>query len=235
MDAVLRAEPKLRPCAVQCCHCEIHFLTHPRNSGRQNLRCPFGCQEHHRRQRSNERSREHYKNPSAKKKKKLLNGKRSRSGSATPVAELPVPPSLAEQGVAEVLAPGESSVDATASIRVVNIDVVNIDVVNIDAPARVACPSPREGRTTEGTGGTLPEKPVAIVLELPLEGFVLNEQALRNSSVLGYAAMVASLILERTISREALLARLLRRMRQHSIGRLSRREYVLQFLNQHPP
>jgi hypothetical protein len=24
-------------------------------------------------------------------------------------------------------------------------------------------------------------------------------------------------------------------MRQHSIGRLSRREYVLHFLNQHPP
>ena len=48
-------------------------------------------------------------------------------------------------------------------------------------------------------------------------------------------AMVASLILGRTISREELLARLLRRMRQHSIGRLSRREYVLHFLNQHPP
>jgi hypothetical protein len=78
-------------------------------------------------------------------------------------------------------------------------------------------------------------KPTTLVLELPLEGLVLDESALRNSAVLPYARMVAILILQQTISREELLARLRRRMRQHSIGRLSRREYVLHFLNQHPP
>jgi hypothetical protein len=47
--------------------------------------------------------------------------------------------------------------------------------------------------------------------------------------------MVASLIERRTIRREELLAALRKRMRQHSIGRRPRREYVLQYLNQHPP
>ncbi len=64
---------------------------------------------------------------------------------------------------------------------------------------------------------------------------MLKEGALLNSGVLSYARMLASLILGRAISREELLARLLRRMRQHSMGRLSRREYVLHYLNQHPP
>lgn len=84
-------------------------------------------------------------------------------------------------------------------------------------------------------GETLTGKWTTVVIELPLEGFVLTEATLLGSSVLPYARMVTSLILRQTISREELLARLRRRMRQHSIGRLSRREYVLHFLNQHPP
>jgi hypothetical protein len=72
-------------------------------------------------------------------------------------------------------------------------------------------------------------------ITLPLEGFVLDEPTLVNSHILPYALMVASLIERRTIRREELLAALRKRMRQHSIGRRPRREYVLQYLNQHPP
>ena len=69
---------ELRDCAVHCIHCGIRFLTHPRNAGRINLRCPFGCREHHRRERANQRSVDHYRKATAKKKKKLLNARRSR-------------------------------------------------------------------------------------------------------------------------------------------------------------
>ena len=41
--------------------------------------------------------------------------------------------------------------------------------------------------------------------------------------------------LGRPLSREALLAALRRRMRTRSIARAPRREYVLRYLNQHPP
>jgi hypothetical protein len=70
---------------------------------------------------------------------------------------------------------------------------------------------------------------------LPLEGFVLDEPTLVNSRILPYVLMVASLIERRTIHRDELLAALRKRMRQHSIGRRPRREYVLCYLNQHPP
>ncbi len=72
-------------------------------------------------------------------------------------------------------------------------------------------------------------------LTLALEGFVLDERALVNSRILPYVQMVASVIEGRTISREELIAALLKRMRQRSIGRLPHREYILRYLNQHPP
>ena len=67
------------------------------------------------------------------------------------------------------------------------------------------------------------------------EGLLLDEPTLRNSHVLPYVLMVASVLEGRTIHRAELLAALRKRMRQRSIGRLSHREYVLRFLHQHPP
>lgn len=72
-------------------------------------------------------------------------------------------------------------------------------------------------------------------LALPLEGLLLDEVTLANSPVLPYVQMVASVIEGRTISRDELVAALRKRMRQRSIDRLPRREYVLGYLNQHPP
>lgn len=59
--------------------CGIRFLTHPRNAGRRNLRCPFGCREHHRRQQSCRRSIAYYRTAAGKAKKKRLNGRRQSS------------------------------------------------------------------------------------------------------------------------------------------------------------
>jgi hypothetical protein len=72
-------------------------------------------------------------------------------------------------------------------------------------------------------------------LTLDLDGFVLEESTLVNSRVLPYVRMVVSVLEGRRISRKQLMLTLRTRIRQRSIGRLSRREYVVRFLNQHPP
>lgn len=72
-------------------------------------------------------------------------------------------------------------------------------------------------------------------LTLPLDGFVLDEPTLVNSRILPYVRMVASVLEGRTISRAQLIAALRKSMRQRSIARAPRREYVLRYLNQHPP
>lgn len=89
LDAILSIHPRLRRCVVSCRHCEIRFLTHPRNAGRQNLRCLFGCRQHHRRQCANRRSVAYYQRANGRKAKKRRNAKRSHSSSATADAQPP--------------------------------------------------------------------------------------------------------------------------------------------------
>ena len=57
----------------------IFFLTHPRNAGRSDLGCPFGCKKVHRKRRSAQRSVEYYGTEEGKIKKKMQNGKRRKS------------------------------------------------------------------------------------------------------------------------------------------------------------
>jgi hypothetical protein len=85
--------------------------------------------------------------------------------------------------------------------------------------------------------------PAAIVVEetpredvqVVLDGFTLNEVTLVNSPVLPYLALIATVLEGRTIGITELLQVLRRSMRQRIFDRLPRREYVLRFLNQHPP
>ena len=77
LRSVLRTRTELRRCVTRCRHCRIFFLTHPRNAGRRDLGCPFGCKQAHRKRRSSERSVEYYGTEQGKAKKKIQNGKRS--------------------------------------------------------------------------------------------------------------------------------------------------------------
>ena len=72
----MQSHPELRRCGAYCRACGIRFLTHPRNAGRLNLRCPFGCRQHHRRQRCCQRSTGYYQTVAGKRKKKRLNARR---------------------------------------------------------------------------------------------------------------------------------------------------------------
>lgn len=151
LRSVLRSQSHLRRCLSRCQHCRIFFLTHPRNAGRRDLRCPFGCREAHRKQRSTERSVAYYTTAEGKTKKKIQNGKRAQSG---------------------VRADGNPSV----------------------------------------TGA----------LEFP-------------AGMVGYVAMVASLIEGREVSEAEILQRLVRAMRQHSMARRRRMDYVVAQLQKRGP
>ena len=73
------------------------------------------------------------------------------------------------------------------------------------------------------------------VFALELDGLVVDKACVVKSRLLPYLCMVASVIERRPIGREELVAALQKSMRQHSIGRRSRLEYVLWYLNEHPP
>jgi hypothetical protein len=75
---VLECHPELQGCVVGCVACGLRFLTDPRNAGRGDLRCPFGCRAQHRRECSKQRSVAYYRTAAGKRKKKQLNAHRAR-------------------------------------------------------------------------------------------------------------------------------------------------------------
>lgn len=76
--SILRSKPQLRRRLCRCRHCRIFFFTHARNAGRQDLRCPFGCREAHRKAQSTKRSVAYYQGEYGRIKKRIQNQKRGR-------------------------------------------------------------------------------------------------------------------------------------------------------------
>ena len=101
----LRARPHLRPCLARCRHCRIFFLTHPRNAGRRDLRCPFGCRQAHRKRESTKRSVAYYRGKQGRKYRREQNGNRQWTGMA-PVPD--PPPELKSEPPARVCDPDAS-------------------------------------------------------------------------------------------------------------------------------
>ncbi len=159
LRSVLRAKPCLRRCLTRCCHCRIFFLTYPCNAGRSDLGCPFGCKEARRKRRSVQRSVEYYATAEGKIKKKIQNGKRSKSKA-----------------------------------------------------------KPNSGNQPEGTRRDL----------------ALNERRF-EAGMLCYVRMATSLIEGRQVSMDEILEMLARVVRQHSIVRRRKIDYVLWYLKKTPP
>ena len=159
LRSALRAKRHLRACLSRCRHCRIFFLTHPRNTRRRDLRCPFGCREAHRKQASAQRSAAYYRQPKGKRKKSDLNQRRPRQ--YCPPQPAPSPPR--------------------------------------------ARPRPRRRR------------------------------ARWNPQMVEYVRMVASLIEGRRVSRGQVLRMLVRKMRQHTMGRRRRIDQTVAWLQEEPP
>jgi hypothetical protein len=90
LRSIFKARPRLRQCLTRCRHCRIFFLCDPRNAGRKDLRCSFGCKEAHRRRCSTQRSVAYYQEPEGKIKKAIQNAKRRKPVPPAPPAD-PLP------------------------------------------------------------------------------------------------------------------------------------------------
>jgi hypothetical protein len=73
------------------------------------------------------------------------------------------------------------------------------------------------------------------MVEVRLEGVLLDESGLASSPMLPYVRMVVGLIEGIELTCCEVLRLLLQAMRQHSIGHRGRIDYLLGFLHQHPP
>ena len=94
--SLLRERSDLRPYLKRCRHCGIFFFTHPRNAGRADLCCDFGCREAHRRQRDMRRTAAYYREHPEKKRRQnrkryLLAARLERESGAQPQGETAAP------------------------------------------------------------------------------------------------------------------------------------------------
>ncbi len=80
-------------------HCGIFFMAHPRNAGRRDIRCPFGCRKAHRKRSAAQRSAEYYRTPDGRAQKRSYNAMRRK--------DFPWPDDLGlpEEGAAAALPP----------------------------------------------------------------------------------------------------------------------------------
>ena len=69
LRSVLRNKPAVRRLLARCRHCGIFFIADPRNAGRKDLGCPFGCADAHRSRRSTKRSVAYNRSPIGKLKR----------------------------------------------------------------------------------------------------------------------------------------------------------------------
>lgn len=208
MDHALRERDDLRGCRASCCHCGIEFLTAPANARREDLRCPFGCRQQHRREQSNRRCTEYYRTESGRAKKKRLNGRRTKQQASS----APSAPS----------APSGSSDDVSSAA---------IEQASLDETLRVTSSS-----TASLKRSSPAHPPLAAPLSLQLPGSIqLTEAMLERSPVLPYVQLLFALFGGRRMNRQELLKRLRHRMRQHSLLYQNRRDYVVQFLHEQPP
>jgi hypothetical protein len=94
--SLLRERSDLRPYLKRCRHCRIFFFTHPRNAGRADLCCGFGCRAAHRRQRDIRRTAAYYREHPEKKRRQnrkryLLAARLEREGGPQPQGETAAP------------------------------------------------------------------------------------------------------------------------------------------------
>ncbi len=69
--------PELHIYLTRCHHCGIYFFNDPRNLGRTDIACPFGCRTALQKKNSQQRVKEYYNTKEGKYKKAALNKKRS--------------------------------------------------------------------------------------------------------------------------------------------------------------
>lgn len=209
IDEVLKANPKLQRCDTCCRHCGIRFVTHPRNAGRKDLWCPFGCRQHHQQEAARARSRKYYQSAHGQKRKKAFNGRRSR---ASQLAQRQEPSPSSPERPTPVLPTPEPCTPESATLQPLT-------------------PEPQAFLPTSWAAPLEASFPVAIWLE----GVRLDTESVERSPALPYLRMLVRVLEKMPISQAELVEWLLQSLRQRSIARRNRKTYALGFLHTHPP
>ena len=102
----------------------IRFLTHPRNANRRDLRCPFGCRQHHRREEAKKRRRS---TPNAR--GKTPEETPQCAASRSPSAVRPSEPDLDPHP--EGAPPGEPTADALQGTAVLRLEGVVLNEASV--------------------------------------------------------------------------------------------------------
>ena len=133
LRSTLRAKPHLRRCLSRCRHCRI--FTHPRNAGRRELGCPFGCKQEHRRRESIRRSTAYYQGEQGRDYKRRQNQRQrgqvdivEGKAAAQSPPKAPMTPSAAE--LAEAL-PAAKDAEVVEHVRVV-VSLIEGPLVNLE-------------------------------------------------------------------------------------------------------
>ena len=116
LRGALRDRPDLRAYLVRCRHCRIFFLCGPRNRGREDLGCPFGCADAHRREQSAKRCTAYYQTPAGKVKRARLNARRRKTGGPRNEARVASVESGSEESPS-LAAPGSKESEAAPGPR----------------------------------------------------------------------------------------------------------------------
>jgi hypothetical protein len=239
LTSILESQPRLRDCVAHCCHCGIRFLTYRCNRRRRDLRCPFGCREHHRRAQANARSRKYYQTPQGKQRKEERNALRSPIDQPELTADHESShrePALHEHPPHEPAR--ESLPQQEPQAGEVPPSAASLEPPSASHPAPSSkAPSERLAASHENEHDNrgLTDLSPTDTWSLELAGVTLTHETLANSPVLTYLCHVVGMIEKRTITRKELLKTLRQSLRQRSLTARARREYVLSYLNEHPP
>jgi hypothetical protein len=229
LDSILRDKPEVRHLLAWCRHCGIPFIRDPRNAGREDLGCPFGCADLHRRRDSNERSARYNSSPVGKRKRRQhkeerLAAKRS-AAEASKAAEVhpPTPVEAAHGAVSQRVEtpPRDRQVEPPCPFPAVpppaNDRTASSGESAVSAEDRID-PSPRAPGLCAGVDA-VPAGP---------------ERAEFDPGIVSYIRVVISVLEGRRVHREEILEMLARTKRQRSFAREKRLDYVLRRLREEP-
>jgi len=234
LRSVLREKRWVRRLLTRCRLCGIFFIADPRNVGREDLCCPFGCAALHRRRESNKRSVRYNGLPKGKLKryereeKRRLAAKRvaaealkareihlavtaEEAQDAVPRSVEPLP---RDQGAAPSCPPPEAASPATEQ----------------EAPSAEATPGGSASCSMEECGGPSPRERGASAGFPPGK----SEQPEFDPGIVSYIRVVISVLEGRQVHREEILEMLARAKRQRSLARERRIHYVLRRLREEP-
>ncbi len=234
LRSVLRDKPEVRGLLSRCRHCGIFFIADPCNAGREDLGCPFGCADLHRRLRSSERSTRYNGSPVGKLKRhqreeeRRLAADRS-AAEASQTAEVH-PAAMVEAAYDAVLLSAEPlSRDRRIDHPCPSAEVSALatDQAASSAEAGACCPV---SRSSEDCGGPSPRGRGPSTDSQPAE----PEQPEFAPGIVAYVRVVISLLEGRNVHRVEILEMLARTRRQHGFAREKRIDYVLRRLREEP-